>query len=75
MFKINSGTIGLVDYDTVDVSNLQRQVLHREDNIGMSKVQSAIYELKRYFFNFTYCISLCLNGQQQLINSCKKRIF
>ncbi|XP_065661175.1 adenylyltransferase and sulfurtransferase MOCS3 isoform X6 [Hydra vulgaris] len=41
------GTIGLVDYDTVELSNLHRQVLHRETNIGMSKVQSAISELKR----------------------------
>jgi adenylyltransferase/sulfurtransferase len=35
------GTIGLVDFDTVDVSNLQRQVLHTQDRIGMAKTQSA----------------------------------
>ena len=35
------GTIGIVDFDTVDLSNLQRQVIHRTSGIGMSKTQSA----------------------------------
>jgi sulfur-carrier protein adenylyltransferase/sulfurtransferase len=35
------GTIGLVDDDVVDESNLQRQVLHATDRIGMKKVDSA----------------------------------
>jgi molybdopterin/thiamine biosynthesis adenylyltransferase/rhodanese-related sulfurtransferase len=35
------GTIGLVDDDVVDESNLQRQVLHGVDRIGMRKVDSA----------------------------------
>lgn len=35
------GSIGLVDYDTVDLSNLQRQVIHSEDRVGKSKVSSA----------------------------------
>jgi sulfur-carrier protein adenylyltransferase/sulfurtransferase len=35
------GTIGLVDDDAVDESNLQRQVLHTADRIGMPKTQSA----------------------------------
>ncbi|DAZ97970.1 TPA: hypothetical protein N0F65_005128 [Lagenidium giganteum] len=35
------GTIGLVDADTVERSNLHRQVLHGEDTIGMLKVESA----------------------------------
>jgi adenylyltransferase/sulfurtransferase len=34
------GTIGLVDDDTVDLSNLQRQVGHTTGRIGMAKVQS-----------------------------------
>jgi len=41
------GHIGLVDYDIVDLSNLQRQVLHKEDTVGMSKTQSACQELRR----------------------------
>jgi len=35
------GTIGLVDADTVDTSNLQRQVMHGSDRVGMPKVDSA----------------------------------
>ena len=36
------GTLGVVDYDTVDISNLQRQILHATDRIGVSKVDSAV---------------------------------
>lgn len=35
------GTIGIVDFDTVDLSNLQRQILHSTDNVGKKKTQSA----------------------------------
>ncbi|MGH9121269.1 MAG: molybdopterin-synthase adenylyltransferase MoeB [Acidimicrobiales bacterium] len=35
------GTIGLVDADVVDESNLQRQILHNQDRIGERKVDSA----------------------------------
>jgi molybdopterin/thiamine biosynthesis adenylyltransferase len=35
------GTLGLVDFDVVDVSNLQRQVLHTTDRVGVAKVESA----------------------------------
>lgn len=35
------GTLGLVDFDVVDESNLQRQILHTTDRIGTSKVESA----------------------------------
>jgi len=35
------GTIGLVDNDTVDMSNLQRQILHTNDRVGMPKTESA----------------------------------
>ncbi|MGD0832837.1 MAG: molybdopterin-synthase adenylyltransferase MoeB [Candidatus Dormibacteria bacterium] len=35
------GTIGLVDFDTVDLSNLQRQILHTQDRLGMRKTESA----------------------------------
>ena len=35
------GTLGIVDNDAVDVSNLQRQVIHASDRIGVSKVDSA----------------------------------
>jgi adenylyltransferase/sulfurtransferase len=35
------GTIGLVDMDVVDLSNLQRQILHTNDRIGRPKTESA----------------------------------
>jgi sulfur-carrier protein adenylyltransferase/sulfurtransferase len=35
------GTIGIVDYDVVDESNLQRQIIHGVSDIGRSKAQSA----------------------------------
>ncbi|KAJ5728171.1 hypothetical protein N7493_004501 [Penicillium malachiteum] len=40
------GTIGLIDGDTVEVSNLHRQVLHRSYNVGKYKVDSAIESLR-----------------------------
>ena len=40
------GTIGLVDYDTVEISNLNRQILHSISRIGMPKVESAAIFLK-----------------------------
>ena len=39
------GTIGIADFDTVDLSNLQRQVIHSTENIGVDKVQSAKNEM------------------------------
>ncbi|HXH03138.1 MAG TPA: molybdopterin-synthase adenylyltransferase MoeB [Candidatus Competibacteraceae bacterium] len=35
------GTLGLVDHDVVDRSNLQRQILHADERVGMPKVESA----------------------------------
>ena len=35
------GTIGIVDFDVVDVSNLQRQIIHTTDRVGERKVESA----------------------------------
>ncbi len=35
------GTLGIVDDDTVDVSNLQRQVIHKTSTVGVAKVDSA----------------------------------
>ena len=40
------GTIGLVDGDEVEVSNLHRQIAHSMSRVGMSKVESAITYLK-----------------------------
>ncbi len=35
------GTLGIVDFDVVDRSNLQRQILHRDADVGMPKTESA----------------------------------
>jgi molybdopterin/thiamine biosynthesis adenylyltransferase/rhodanese-related sulfurtransferase len=35
------GTIGMIDDDVVDASNLQRQILHGTDRVGVAKVESA----------------------------------
>ena len=35
------GTIGIVDFDAVEASNLQRQILHSTDDVGRSKLASA----------------------------------
>jgi molybdopterin/thiamine biosynthesis adenylyltransferase len=42
------GTIGIVDFDRVDLSNLHRQTLHFNDDVGRPKVESAVETLKRY---------------------------
>jgi adenylyltransferase/sulfurtransferase len=41
------GTIGVIDDDTVDLSNLQRQVIHMTDQVGRPKVESAVELLAR----------------------------
>jgi len=41
------GTIGIVDMDEVDASNLQRQILHNLDRIGVRKVDSARMTLEK----------------------------
>src|SRR5712692_423504 len=40
------GKIGIVDFDVVDASNLQRQLLHGHDDIGRPKVESAAETLR-----------------------------
>ncbi|MGW8181439.1 MAG: ubiquitin-like small modifier protein 1, partial [bacterium] len=35
------GRLGLVDFDTVDFSNLQRQIIHTTDRVGQPKIDSA----------------------------------
>ena len=42
------GTIGLVDGDTVELSNLHRQVLHTSERVGQLKVESAAQGLRQY---------------------------
>jgi adenylyltransferase/sulfurtransferase len=39
------GTLGVVDFDTVEESNLQRQILHSSESVGQSKLTSAFNRL------------------------------
>ena len=41
------GTIGIIDYDVVDISNLQRQVIHFTEDVGRPKVLSAKEKINR----------------------------
>ena len=40
------GTIGIVDFDKVDTSNLQRQILHTDADVDRPKVESALEHLQ-----------------------------
>src|SRR5246127_5209134 len=40
------GTLGLVDFDIVDYTNLQRQIIHTTDDVGRKKLDSAADKLK-----------------------------
>jgi adenylyltransferase/sulfurtransferase len=40
------GTIGIVDFDIVDYTNLQRQIIHTTDDVGRKKLDSAADKLK-----------------------------
>src|SRR4029077_18451018 len=40
------GTLGLADFDVVDLSNLQRQIIHFTPDIGRPKIASALEKLK-----------------------------
>src|SRR5260370_13780986 len=42
-----AGTLGLVDFHTVDASNLQRQIIHSTGTVGKPKADSAQVLLKR----------------------------
>ena len=42
------GTVGIVDFDVVELSNLQRQILHHTADVGRPKVQSAVDSIKAY---------------------------
>ena len=42
------GTIGIVDFDVVEISNLQRQILHHTSDIGRPKLESAKDNINSY---------------------------
>ncbi|THD85846.1 HesA/MoeB/ThiF family protein [Aliigemmobacter aestuarii] len=70
------GTIGVIDDDEVDNSNLQRQVIHTDDRIGMAKVFSAevamkalnpFIEIRPYKRRLTVDIATDLIGEYDLV--------
>src|SRR6266550_4249891 len=49
------GTLGIVDFDVVDYTNLQRQIIHSTADVGRKKLDSAAEKLK--------AINPCVNGR------------
>lgn len=45
--RMGIGHIGIMDNDTIDISNLQRQILYDEDDIGLSKIKVGAKKLKK----------------------------
>jgi adenylyltransferase/sulfurtransferase len=65
------GTIGLVDFDVVDVSNLQRQVLFGVDQKNKSKLQSAKERLKNLNPHTTYNLHEVALSSENALNIIK----
>jgi len=66
------GQLSLVDHDALDLTNLQRQIAHREDNIGINKTESAKETLTALNPEpVIHCIDHQLHGDdlEQLIES------
>jgi adenylyltransferase/sulfurtransferase len=64
------GRIGLVDYDVVDASNLQRQIIHGTSKIGMSKLESAkerILDINPYVQVDTYATALTSENALEIL--------
>lgn len=65
------GKIGLIDFDTVDESNLQRQIVHATSTIGMPKVESAkirLLEINPYIEIVAY---QCLLNRENIMDIAK----
>lgn len=60
---LTSGTIGIVDYDDIEITNLHRQLLHTEDGIGSSKVAS----IKNFVANLNSDVKVV--PHQEVLNS------
>ena len=66
------GTLGIVDMDVVDESNLQRQILHNEDRVGEAKVDSAkktLTPLNRDVDVITYNMRLSADNIEDIISA------
>lgn len=56
--RVGIGTIGLIDQDEVEISNLNRQILHSTSRIGMAKVESA----KLFIQEHNPCVNVVTYG-------------
>ena len=45
--RMGIGHLGIIDCDSVDLSNLQRQILYDEDDVGISKIKTGVKKLKK----------------------------
>lgn len=67
----NVGTIGLLDLDSVEISNLNRQVLHSFSRIGIAKAESAEFALKKIYPHTnskTYIKELSKDNAEQIFS-------
>ncbi len=65
------GTIGIVEFDTVDESNLQRQIIHGQSDIGKSKALSAkekISEINPYVKVITHELRLDVSNVMEIFS-------
>ena len=65
------GTLGIVEFDTVDESNLQRQIIHGQSDIGKSKAQSAkekIAEINPYVKVITHELRLDVSNVMEIFS-------
>jgi sulfur-carrier protein adenylyltransferase/sulfurtransferase len=65
------GTIGVVDADVVDLSNLQRQVIYTTNEVGKSKAKTAVAHLKKLNPDLTfdtYPVALETSNARSIIN-------
>jgi Dinucleotide-utilizing enzymes involved in molybdopterin and thiamine biosynthesis family 2 len=65
------GTLGIVDFDTVDLSNLQRQIWHGTNDVGRYKVDSAKDSIERINPDVrvvTYKEKICSENIKELIS-------
>ncbi|MFA7942533.1 molybdopterin-synthase adenylyltransferase MoeB [Pseudomonas brenneri] len=66
------GTLGLVDFDVVESSNLQRQVVHGNSTLGLPKVESAkqrLQDLNRHIQINTYDTALNADNALELVGA------
>ena len=54
------GRLGFVDYDTIELTNLQRQIAYNEETVGKSKARVLAQQCKLYVAIFNYYLFIVL---------------